>query len=181
MYGSYGSTSSSSYSSYTSYTSSYSSTTRSSPMDIAPISISSHGPDASCAFPSWPRRTSLNSDESEERATSYLSDEDLFISDPFEDDARSVSSSNGSASPMHGSSHHEIQQLTEADILEMQRERAAYQREMMRFLLNEKERRRQQAKRQRRSSDSKSGSSSSKNKSPKNSKLNAMTPIAEAE
>jgi hypothetical protein len=173
MFGSYGSSSSSYSSSYNSY-SSYSS--MSSPMDIAPTPFSSRSPDASCAFPSWPRRTSLSeSDASEERATSYLSDEDLFF-DVFDDDARSVSS-NGSASPVVSPPTANI--MTDAEMFEMQRERAAYQRDVMRTLLNEKEQRRRQqqqaAKRQRRSS----GGSSSK-KGPK-SKLSAMTPIAEAE
>ncbi|KAK3344084.1 hypothetical protein B0T25DRAFT_317317 [Lasiosphaeria hispida] len=173
MYGSYGSSSSSYSSSYNSY-SSYS--TISSPMDIAPTPFSSRGPDASCAFPSWPRRSSLSeSDASEERATSYLSDEDLFPTDVFEDDARSVSS-HGSSSPMQSPT-----QMTEADLLEMQRERALYQREMMRVLMSEKERRRQQTKRQRRSTSSTGGSTSASAKKGPKSKLSAMTPIAEAE
>lgn len=139
-------------------------------MDIAPSPFSSRGADATCAFPSWPRRTSLCEADAEERATSYLSDEDLFPTD-FEDDSRSVSSS-GSISPIQSPPA-----LTEAEILEAQRERAAYQREVMRFLLAEKERRRQAPKRR---SSSGSKSSSSKQKSPK-SKLSSMTPIAEAE
>lgn len=132
-------------------------------MDIAPTPFSTRGPDASCAFPSWPRRTSLSEhDVYEERATSYLSDEDLLWSqDVFEDDT----SSNGSASPVQSPP---AQYPTEADLLQMQRERAAYQREVMRVVLQEKERRRQQAKRR-------SGSSSKKSKS----KPTAMTPIAE--
>ncbi|GAB1313239.1 REJ domain-containing protein [Madurella fahalii] len=167
MFSSYGSPSStsSSYSSssFTSY-SSYSS--RSSPMDIAPSPFSTRGPDASCAFPSWPRRSSLcEYDASEERATSYISDEDLFPQD-FEDDVRSESS-HGSPSPIQSPP---APVLTEVDIMELQRERAAYQREVMKLLLSEKERRRQQAKRR-------ASSSSKKAKS----KLTAMTPIAEAE
>ncbi|KAK0705305.1 hypothetical protein B0H67DRAFT_379037 [Lasiosphaeris hirsuta] len=170
MYGSYGSSSSSYSSSYNSYTS-YSS--MSSPMDIAPTPFSSRGPDASCAFPSWPRRSSLSeSDASEERATSYLSDEDLFPTDVFEDDARSVSS-NGSSSPTQSPT-----QMTEVDLIEMQRERALYQREMMRVLMSEKERRRQQVKKQKRSTGGSSSTSAKKNSK---SKLSAMTPIAEAE
>lgn len=168
MYGSYGSPSStsSSYSS-SSFTSYRSYSSMSSPMDIAPSPFSTRGPDASCAFPSWPRRTSLcEYDASEERATSYISDEDLFPQD-FEDDARSESS-HGSASPFQ--SPPPAAALTEANILEMQRERAAYQREVIKLLLSEKERRRQQAKRR-------TSSSSKKAKS----KLTAMTPIAEAD
>lgn len=165
MFGSYGSSSSSYSSSYNSY-SSYRS--MSAPMDIAPTPFSSRGPDASCAFPSWPRRSSLCSPDAEERATSYLSDEDLFPTD-YEDDLHSVSSAG--SSPLQ--SPPTTQAIAEADLLAIERERAAYQREMMRLLANEKERRRQQAKRQRRSSgDSKKG--------PKT-KLSAMTPIAEAE
>lgn len=175
MYGSpYYSSSSSSSGSSSSYTSYSGYSTISSPMDISPSPFSSRGADASCAFPSWPRRTSLSeSDASEERATSYLSDEDLFAHDVFEDDVQSVSSS-GSTSPLQSLP---AAALTEAEVLEMQRERAAYQREVMRFLLAEKERRRQAPKRR---SSSGSKSSSSKQKSPK-SKLSSMTPIAEAE
>ncbi|KAL2019121.1 hypothetical protein VTK56DRAFT_10072 [Thermocarpiscus australiensis] len=163
MYGSYGSSSStsSSYSSYSRMTS---------PMDIAPSPFSTRGPDASCAFPSWPRRSSLSEyDAAEERATSYISDEDLFPQDVFEDDAHSVSS-HGSASPVQSPPAPPV--LTEAEILEIQRERAAYQREMIKLLLSEKERRRQAAKRR---------SSSSSSKKSGRSKLAAMTPIVEAE
>ncbi|KAM7208616.1 hypothetical protein V8F20_001039 [Naviculisporaceae sp. PSN 640] len=170
MYGSsyYSSSSSSSHSS-SSYTSYSGSSFISSPMDIAPSPFSSRGADATCAFPSWPRRTSLCEADAEERATSYLSDEDLFPTD-FEDDSRSVSSS-GSLSPIQSPPA-----MTEAELLEAQRERAAYQREVMRFLLAEKERRRQAPKRR-----SSSGSKSSNSKKSPKSKLSSMTPIAEAE
>jgi hypothetical protein len=132
-------------------------------MDIAPSPFSTRGPDASCAFPSWPRRSSFcEYDASELSATSYISDEDLF----YEDDIRSESS-HGSASPVHSPP---VPALTELDILELQRERAVYQQEVMKLLLLEKDRRRQQAKRR-------SSSSSKKTKT----KLKAMTPIAEAE
>lgn len=177
MFGSYSSSSSSS-SSYTSGSpfNSYSSFSR--PMDIAPTPFATHGPDASCAFPSWPRRANLDYDVTEERASSYLSDEDLFLD--FEDDSRSVSSNSSSGSPVI--SPPTVQLLTEADLLEQQRERANYQREMMRVLMHEKERLRQQkaASGRRRRSGASSSSSSTK-KASKSSKLNAMTPIAEAE
>jgi len=140
-------------------------------MDIAATPFS-RSADASCAFPSWPRRSSLSESDSEERASSYLSDEDLFL-DTFEDDARSVSS-NGSSSPAVSPPMAPV--MDEAELLDLQRERAAYQREVMRVLLNEKEQRRRQqqaARKQRRSS-------SGAKKSPK-SKLNTMTPITEAE
>jgi hypothetical protein len=134
-------------------------------MDIAPSPFSTQAPDASLAFPSWPRRSSFcDYDASEERATSYLSDEDLFL-DVFEDDAHSESShSSASLSPPGP---------TEADMLEMRRQQEVYQREMMRIMLAEKERRRRQAAKRR-------SSSSSSKRGPK-SKLTAMTPIAEAE
>jgi hypothetical protein len=151
MYGSYGSYSSMS--------------AASAPMDITSSNLRAH--DAVCAFPSWPRRSSLSESDYEQKATSYLSDDDLFPQDPFEDDARSVSSAGSIASPTSRSPH-----LTEAELLEMERERLAMQRNVMQFLLSEKERRRQQLKRQRHAN---SGSK----KSPK-SKLSAMTPIEEA-
>lgn len=176
MYGSYGSSSSSS-SSLDSYTS-RSPYGMSSPMDIAPRSSSSRrGPDPECAFPSWPRRSSLGEGESEERATSYITDDELFM-DVFEDDACSVSSQ-GSASPVHSPA---APAFTEADFLRLQREQLAYQREMRRIVLAEKELRRRQAaeqdqQRRRQSTKRRSGSSSSKKAK---SKLSAMTTIAEA-
>ncbi|KAK3989781.1 hypothetical protein QBC44DRAFT_77588 [Cladorrhinum sp. PSN332] len=159
-----GSTSSSYSSSYSSYTS-YSSSTAS-PMDIKPSPFSSRGPDASCAFPSWPRRSTLSDDDDcyEERVSSYLSDEDLlFTPETYEDD----SSSNASASPIHSPP---IQQFpSEAELLELQRQKMAYQREMMKVIIAEKEQRKRQALKRR------SGSS----KKSKSTKTSAMTPIAE--
>jgi hypothetical protein len=149
---------------------------RTAPMDISPSKLSTRSQSATCAFPSWPRRSSLSESSHEERPTSYLSDEDLFPSDPFEDDAHSVSSA-GSNSPSPFQSP--PQQISEAELLRMRRERDAHQREVVRFLVGEKERRRQAAKKSRRSgSTSTSSGSGSAKKSPK-SKLNAMTPIAE--
>lgn len=136
----------------------------SAPMDIGPNSyLCPRTQDASCAFPSWPRRSSLSDSDREERPSSYLTDEDLFSCD---DDARSVSS-RGSASPVLQSPH----SMTEAELVEMERERAAYRSEVMRSLFSEKERRRQAAKRQH-----KAGSSGKKG--PKT-KLSSMTPITE--
>lgn len=152
-------------------------------MDISPSNNYSRYQDASCAFPSWPRRSSLCDSDEEQRATSYLSDEDLFLSDSVESDyhsdARSVSSTNSSSSntPQQQHQPYQPEALTEADMLEIQRERAAYQREVMRFLVLEKERRRNAM---RKAKPSRGSSSSSKKSSPK-SKLAAMTPIAEAE
>jgi len=176
MFGSYGSSSSSS-SSLDSYTS-RSSYSMSSPMDIAPRSSSRRGPDVQCAFPSWPRRSSLGEDgNSEERATSYITDDELFM-DVFDDDACSVSSQ-GSNSPAHSPAP---PVLTEAQFLQLQREQLAYQREMRRIALAEKELRRRQAEQdqQRRRQGGKRRSGSASSKKPK-SKLSAMTTIAEAE
>lgn len=118
-----------------------------------------------CAFPSWPRRSSLSESEGDERPTSYLSDDDLFLSDPFEDDARSVSSAGSAPSPVSQSP-----QVNEAELLEMERAR---QREFVKFLVSEKERRRQAARAQRQ----RRGSTGAK-KSPKT-KLSSMTTITE--
>jgi hypothetical protein len=128
---------------------------------------------STCAFPSWPRRSSLSESESDDqappqRASSYLSDEDLFFpASPgqVDDDALSVSSSAGSASPPN-----------EEELLERRREREAYQRTVVRFLLDEKERRRAAAKAQRSGATARRGSM---RKSPKGSKLANMTPIVE--
>ncbi|KAH6850888.1 hypothetical protein B0I37DRAFT_123751 [Chaetomium sp. MPI-CAGE-AT-0009] len=174
MFGSYSSSSSSS-SSFDSFTS-RSPYSMSSPMDIAPRSSSSRrGPDPECAFPSWPRRSSLGEGESEERATSYITDDELFM-DVFEDDACSVSSSQ--TSPAHSPA---APVLTEAEFLQLQREQLAYQREMRKIALAEKEMRRRQAEQdqQRRRPGLKRRSTSGK-KAPKT-KLSAMTTITEAE
>lgn len=158
----------------------------SAPMDIAPSNNYSRPQDASCAFPSWPRRASLSASDSHyERATSYLSDEDLFPSDieaDYHSDAHSVSSTSSSSGTPHLEHQpYQPEALSETDMLEMQRERAAYQREVMRFLALEKERRRTAARKTKSSSSSsRSGSSGSRKGSPK-SKLTAMTPIAEAQ
>jgi len=101
----------------------------------------------------------------EERATSYLSDDDLYpIDSNSSDDAHSISSgsSTASASPF----------VTEEELLEAQRQKMALQREAIKYVLNEKERRRQQAKRSRRSSGGSSKKSSSKH--------DPMAPITEA-
>ncbi|KAL2195793.1 hypothetical protein P885DRAFT_78720 [Corynascus similis CBS 632.67] len=181
MFGSYGSSSSSS-SSFDTFTSYSPYSSMSAPMDIAPRSSSRRGPDPECAYPSWPRRSSLGEGDSEERATSYITDDELFM-DVFDDDACSVSSSQGSASPVHSpaAAAAAAPALTEAEFLQLQREQLAYQREMRRILLAEKELRRRQAEAdsQRRRPGPKRRSSSSKKAT--KSKLSAMTTIAEAE
>ncbi|RYO86275.1 hypothetical protein DL766_003326 [Monosporascus sp. MC13-8B] len=158
MYGSYGS-----YSSMSSVAQ---------PMDIGSgsylsrsTSLSYH--QSSCAYPSWPQRASLmSSSPEEERASSYLSDDDLLICDAAtEEDGQTLSgaSSNASASPF----------ITEQEMLEMQHQQMALQREAIRMLVvNERDRRRQAFKKSRaRTSYSK--------KSPKP-KKGDMAPITEA-
>ncbi|KAL7944654.1 hypothetical protein V8C42DRAFT_358351 [Trichoderma barbatum] len=135
-------------------------------IDISPSNLRTR--DASCAFPSWPRRESLSEFDREERATSFLSDDDLLLSDPFDDDSHSIASSSASSSPIMMQSP---PRLTDAEVLEMQREKLALQRECMRQIMLEKERRKQASKK-------KSRSQSSSKKSPK-SKLISMTPISE--
>ncbi|KAF2963750.1 hypothetical protein GQX73_g9824 [Xylaria multiplex] len=138
------------------------------PLDIAPSSFLSRDAayHASCAFPSWPQRSSLMDSTREERVSSYISDDELFFEDPLTDDSHSISSgsSTASASPF----------VTEEELLELQRQKMAMQREAIKHLLNEKERRRQQYKRTRKNSGS-----SKKSTSPK-SKQEQMAPITEA-
>ncbi|KAI1498051.1 hypothetical protein F5X99DRAFT_341490 [Biscogniauxia marginata] len=157
------------YSPYGSY-SSMSSVTQ--PLDIGSGSYLSRNSSyhANCAFPSWPQRSSLT-DHEEERATSYLSDDDLFPCDPLDDDVHSISSA-GSTAPTSPT------MINADELLEMQQQKMAMQREALKFLLNERDRRKQQqhmqqqSKRQRRSSGgSRKGS---KSKHPE------MTPITEA-
>jgi hypothetical protein len=152
------------YSPYGSYSSMSSS---SQPFDIAPSSYLSRDAayHASCAFPSWPQRSSLMDSTHEARASSYLSDDDLYpVDSNSSDDSHSISSgsSTASASPF----------VTEEELLEAQRQKLALQREAIKYVLNEKERRRQQAKRSRRSSGGSSKKSSSKH--------DPMAPITEA-
>ena len=149
------------------------------PLDI-PHSNSLSRPAAyepNCAFPSWPQGNSLR--PTYERATSYLSDDDLFPLD-YEDDSRSVSSA-GSSFPAAP---------TEEELWEQQQQRAAAQRDALRFVRMEKDRRRQQAAMKaaaaaasyasstssRRSS---SGSSSGSAKKSPSMKAAAMAPINE--
>ncbi|SPJ88734.1 uncharacterized protein FTOL_12628 [Fusarium torulosum] len=124
----------------------------SAPMDIASRNIY-RSQDSACAFPSWPRRDSLSESDREERPTSYLSDDDLFLSDPFDDDAQSVSSA-GSSSPGAMASPPNV--ISDFELLQAERERqVALQRECIRVVNQEKERRRAAARKQRRSSSHK--------------------------
>ena len=156
MYGSYGS--------YTSFPASpITSATTTSPLDISPSTLRTD----SCAFPSWPRRSALSSPCHEPRASSYLSDDDLFPGAGAldDDDATSVSSSGSSsfASPVGA-----VEVLSGSQLMEehMRREAA---KEYVKALISEKERKRA-AKKGRRGS----GGSSKKSK-------RAMAPIVEGE
>ncbi|KAK2598124.1 hypothetical protein QQS21_005756 [Conoideocrella luteorostrata] len=126
----------------------------SAPLDIPFNTIRNHN--SSCAFPSWPRRSSLSESEHEEpRATSYLSDDDLFLSDPFDDDGRSVSSSSSSSSPATVTMN-PPPRISDKEFLRMECERVTLQKEFLRQVKMEKERRRQVALKARRSSPKKS-------------------------
>lgn len=165
MYGSFGS-----FGSYSSLSS-----TLSAPMSISSGNLRQH--DATCAFPSWPRRSSLDSDDSE-RPTSFLSDDDL-MGDPFEDDAHSISSAAGSAASSPHQQPTMVQQPTEEELFAMQRQRVAMERDLVRHIISEKERKRQARKAAAAAAALNHRRSSPKKGSPR-SKLTNMTPIAEA-
>lgn len=162
--------------SYGSY-SSMSSTLSSAPMDIKSSYLHSH--DAPCAFPSWPRRSSLDGSD-RERPTAFLSDDDLFLGDPFDDDLASISSPSSSSSAASSPQNVGLDELTGEQILQMEMQRAAAMHHPQRDYVNarhaagEKERRKQVRK----AASKKSTHASSSKKSPKN-KLTNMAPIAE--
>lgn len=139
--------------------------------------------DASCAFPSWPRRDSLTDDHRTARASSYLSDEDLLcLAAPvFADDEIRSESSYGSGTP---SPHFApaVMHISDEEIEEMRREQALRQREYMAVVMREKEqRKRRQAARNKKAAGVGTSTGSRKAVSPPpKSKLSAMTPIAEA-
>ncbi|KAI0602419.1 hypothetical protein F4775DRAFT_240906 [Biscogniauxia sp. FL1348] len=161
------------YSPYGSY-SSMSSVTQ--PLDIGSGSYLSRNNStyhANCAFPSWPQRSSLT-DHEEERATSYLSDDDLFPCDPLEDDAHSISSA-GSTAPTSPA------MINADELMHMQQQKMALEREALKQILNERDRRRQQQQyMQQQSSKRHRRSSGGSRKSSKSNKHGEMTPITEA-
>lgn len=141
------------YGSYGSY-SSMSMAAMSAPLSIPFNSIKSH--DSSCAYPSWPRRSSLSeSDLEEPRATSYLSDDDLVLPDPFDDDSHSVSSSSGSSSPATITMNSPCRATDEEFLRRENERRAADRQEFIRQIKLEKERRRQMALKARKGSPKK--------------------------
>lgn len=137
-----------SYESYTSLPSSPITSATTSPLDISPSTMRTD----TCAFPSWPRRSALSDPATEPRASSYLSDDDLFPCDvsPSEDDATSVSSAGSSfASPVGA-----VQELSGSQLME-ERVRREAAKEYVRMLVAEKERKRASRKGRRGSGGSK--------------------------
>ncbi|KAJ1338471.1 hypothetical protein MN608_01331 [Microdochium nivale] len=124
------------------------------PLDIAPTSYlaRSNSFQPSCAFPSWPQ----------ERASSYLSDDDLFSCESVTEDPSSTTEFSPSTSP---------QQVTSPFVTEEQmhllrrQQQAAMQQEALQFIVAEKERRKQARKvAKRTTSYTKSSRASSKTK-----------------
>ncbi|KAJ6790316.1 hypothetical protein PWT90_06393 [Aphanocladium album] len=149
----------------------------SAPMNIS-TSVTSR--DESCAYPSWPRRSSLSSSDSdasyEPRASSYLSDDDLFLYDEpssDSDDSRSVSSAGSASPPTLGLvlASPVRQAPSEAEMLEMQRQRLNMRKDLIRMVQQEKERRKQASK----------GRRSSSKKSSSKTRGYTMAPITEAD
>ncbi|KAK2810905.1 hypothetical protein FQN50_002496 [Emmonsiellopsis sp. PD_5] len=103
-------------------------------LDIAPRKTSfstASGRNTSCAFPSWPNRSSLFSD-SDSSASAYLSDEDLFPSSPS-------SSSSESALEDEGASYHPVfgaAELTTEEQINMINEAAEEEDRRQRYLAN---------------------------------------------
>ncbi|CAK7217363.1 hypothetical protein SBRCBS47491_003138 [Sporothrix bragantina] len=172
MYGSYGSYSSMSSAIETS----------------SPITIGSGRSSSACAFPSWPNRACLGSSSGVGSTSSYLSDEDLFLCDDLEDSGYTSSSASssrsnsnaGSISPPQGwrNAQQPFAVMAEVnndfetfnngpsddELAAIQRERQAYQRELVRAVLVEKERRKMAAsaaRRQRRAAAAAAGASPS--------------------
>lgn len=115
MFGSYGS--------YSSMSSS------SQPLDIAPTSYLSRSNSftPSCAYPSWPQ----------ERASSYLSDDDLFLCDSVTEENNSTTEFSPATSPQVTSPF-----VTEEQLHLMRRQQqAAMQQEALQCIIAEKERR----------------------------------------
>ncbi|KAG5983059.1 hypothetical protein E4U55_000901 [Claviceps digitariae] len=142
--------------------------TMSEPFDTSFNTIRSH--DSSCAYPSWPRRSSLSDSEDEDTpATSYLSDDDL-LSSPSDDDNNSVSSSSNPPSPNMDSANR-TGVVSEEEILRRECVRVTMQKEYLRQIKLERDRRRQLALRARKGSP---------RKSPKNKQAAALATITES-
>ncbi|KAK3946553.1 hypothetical protein QBC32DRAFT_225892, partial [Pseudoneurospora amorphoporcata] len=125
------------------------------PMDnIFPIYSSSIQPDASCAFPSWPRCPSLCGSEADyEHPTSFISDKDLMCDD--------------GKPPIH--SLPKAPWITVAEIAEIPRE-------LQHQIAKEKDRSKSQAK-----SQHSAGKASLKTNTKSRAQFKPMTPITECE
>lgn len=127
-----------------------------SPMDI-PTSPSLRQQSPSCAFPSWPRRSSLESNQNQEDApaTSFISDDDLFpcVFDDAEQDCSPVATPSASRSPSASSMM--VQQFQVVDTAALMKELIAqHQLEMNAQPKKERRRRRSESSRKSRSGSS---------------------------
>ncbi|CAK7270290.1 hypothetical protein SEPCBS119000_004013 [Sporothrix epigloea] len=156
-------------------------------MASSPVSIGSGRSATVCAFPSWPNRTCLGS-SGFSSSSSFLSDEDLYLSDGADDGGYTSSASPsgsyshpGSTSPPPGwrnaqqpfavmaEINNNFEALnnsgpTDEELAIIQRERQAYKSELVRVVLLEKESRRMAAsaaRRQRRAAAAAAGASPS--------------------
>ncbi|EGS23848.1 uncharacterized protein CTHT_0005560 [Thermochaetoides thermophila DSM 1495] len=161
-YSSYSSSSSSTRSFFSPYSSPTTAVTTTIAIDIAPSPFSTQAPEASCAFPSWPRRSSLGGwDAPEDRPSCYFSDEELLEIDSFSEDDLSSHGGSPNQSP--------IPQQPQIDY-------EAAKRQVLRILaLEQREQRRRAAMmgKKRRTSPS--------SKKSKGRTVSMMTPIAEAD
>lgn len=122
------------------------------PLDIAPTSYLARSTSfqPSCAFPSWPQ----------ERASSYLSDDDLFPCESITEDSRSTTEFSPATSPQVTSPF-----VTEEQMLLLRRQQqAAMQQEALQFIIAEKERRKMARKTAKRTTSYTKGSRSPKTK-----------------
>ncbi|OXV07124.1 hypothetical protein Egran_05111 [Elaphomyces granulatus] len=69
-------------------------------LDITPRESMAMGISASCAFPSWPNRSTLLSKDSDSAVSSYLSDEDLFPTGIPSSSSETVNEESGTAVPV---------------------------------------------------------------------------------
>lgn len=140
-----------------------SSYTSTSPMDIPSTSNSRPQSPFSCAYPSWPRRSSLTSDSGSEDQSStpnsFISDDDLedtfpAVFDDAEQDCTPITTPYVNRSPETTSSMHQAQVVVDTSAL-------------MRELIAQEKAKKEERKRRRRSSSSrKSRNGTSKHMSP---------------
>ncbi|RFU34545.1 hypothetical protein B7463_g1798, partial [Scytalidium lignicola] len=133
-------------------------------MEIPGASSRSRSTSSSCAFPSWPRRSSLDSSapsspSEENLATSYISDDDLFPSvfDESEPEYSPISSPSSILSPASPSIFLQEEEPAPAPMFDL---RALQQQYMKEMKAQKKE------KKSRRSSSKKSRGTTSRQMSP---------------